>query len=376
MMRKVLLLIAPLVLLASIEWAFRLGFWEPMAASASHAGTSIRLKHDLLDPGLAKIDFVTLGSSRPEYGIDHERVAAMARQHGYVHANLSMPGVHWMSIGILSDWLRRHHPEIRGGIIALSSQDLSWPGNGHYELGIVQPFRQIADTDWIEEHVAFDRNQIETWGSRFAVFAWRDDVRDFVAHPLSRLNRLRKDPYQADSKHLFSNPDLPGDMCTWGLQSLDACKKLEADAGASENLHRQCREVVSLVKDRPDYAEWAKQPVLPESMQRTRDLVQQQLREINWAEPPIVLLMPTPPIWRSDARGEALQQWALSILKPLHDDGTIQLIDATGFFDDDSAGGCGEFADFYHQNARGREVFSDWLLTRLNDTLYLSKSNR
>ncbi len=163
-----------------------------MATSASHAGASIRLKHDLLDPGLARIDFVTLGSSRPEFGIDHERVAAAARQHGYVHANLSMPGVHWMSIGILTEWLHQHHPEIRGGIIALSVQDLGWPGNGHYELGIVQPFRQALGSRTGSKPMFRSIGQlIETWGSRFALFAWRDDVRDFLAHPFSRLNRLR-----------------------------------------------------------------------------------------------------------------------------------------------------------------------------------------
>ena len=126
MMRKVFILIAPLALLVLLELVFRLGLWEPMAKPTSHAGTSVRLKRMLLDAQLARIDFVTLGSSRPELGIDHHGVAEAARQEGFIHANLSMPGVHWMSIGILTDWLQRHHPEIRGGIIALSTQDLAW----------------------------------------------------------------------------------------------------------------------------------------------------------------------------------------------------------------------------------------------------------
>ncbi len=309
MIRKAIILIAPLLLLASIELAFRLGLWEPMAASASHAGTSIQLKRDLLDPGMAKIDFVTLGSSRPEYGIDHERVAVAARQHGFVHANLSMPGVHWMSIGMLTNWLRQHHPEIRGGIIALSAQDLSWPGNGYYEVGIVQPFRQASDNGWVEAHVPF-------------------------------------------------------------VQSMDACDRLDADVEAPANLGRQCREISGIVKDRPDYSAWARQSPLPETMQRTRDLVQRQLRGITWPTPPIVVLMPTPPIWRNDAHGAGLQQWALTVLNPLDDDGTIRLIDATTFFDADKDGGCSDFGDFYHQNSKGRRAFSDWLLPQIDQLLY------
>ncbi|MBK7013818.1 MAG: hypothetical protein IPH43_15275 [Xanthomonadales bacterium] len=281
-----------------------------------------------------------------------------------------MPGVHWMSIGILTDWLQRHHPEIRGGIIALSTQDLAWPGNGAYELGIVQPFRQASDREWIEAHVPFDRSQMETWGSRFALFAWRDDVRDFLSHPFTRLNRTRDTLRTTDLDRLFSSHDMPGDMCAWGVRSLDTCERLDAEVDAPENLRRQCREVTAAVKDRPDFAVLARQSPLPDFMQKTRSLVQQQLRGIKWGTPPVVVLMPIPLIWRSDAHWAGMQQWALSILQPLDDEGTIHLVDATGFFDGDAGSDCSIFADFYHENPQGRSRFSAWLIPRLDTMLY------
>ena len=113
----------------------------------------------------------------------------------------------------------------------------------------------------------------------------------------------------------------------------------------------------------------ARQAALPESMQKTRNLVRNQLREIKWRTPPIVLLMPTPTIWRADVRGAGLEQWALSVLKPLDQDGTIRLIDATTFFDIDKEGGCSDFGDFYHQNSKGRSKFSEWLLPRIDRLL-------
>jgi hypothetical protein len=370
MMRKICILITPLVLLVLIELAFRLGVWEPLAMPLSHAGTSVRLKRNLLDPAVAKLDYVTLGSSRPEYGIDHKRISEAAKTHGLVHANLSMPGTHWMSIGVLTDWLREHHPEIRGGIIALSSQSLGWPSNGYYELGIVQPFRRSSDDAWIAAHVPLESDHIESFGSRFALFAWRDDVRDFLVNPVSRLNRFRKTSRQADPQRLFENPDMPGDMCAWGLDSLDACRRLEEAADASPGLRIQCEQVKNTVEGRPDFEAMASQIPIPEFMRLTRELIQHQLREIKWPTPPVVVLMPTPPIWRNDAHGEGLQKWALSILKPLEDDGTIRLIDATRFFDEDARGGCEDFGDFYHQNSKGRQAFSDWLMAKLDEWHY------
>jgi hypothetical protein len=370
MMRKICILIAPLLLLVMIELAFRFGVWEPLATPLSHAGTSIRLKRNLLDPSVARIDYVTLGSSRPEYGIDHKRISDVAKARGFVHANLSMPGTHWMTIGVLTDWLRQHHPEIKGGIIALSSQSLGWPSNGYYELGIVQPFREASEDAWIAAHNPLERDHIESFGSRFALFAWRDDVRDFLVNPISRLRRFRKTSRQPDPERLFENPEMPGDMCAWGLESLTACERLAEATDAPPNLRIQCDQVKNTVAGRPDFEALAAQTPVPEFKQVTRDLIQRQLRGIRWPAPPVVLLMPTPPIWRNDAHGEGLQKWALSILGPLDKEGTIRLIDATRFFDADAKGGCEDFGDFYHQNARGRQVFSDWLLTRLDELHY------
>ena len=83
-----------------------------------------------------------------------------------------------------------------------------------------------------------------------------------------------------------------------------------------------------------------------------------------------MVLVPIPTIWRADVRGAGLEQWALSVLKPLDQDGTIRLIDATTFFDIDKEGGCSDFGDFYHQNSKGRSKFSEWLLPRIDRLLY------
>ena len=135
--RIALTLFAPIALLLALESLFHTRLWERHAQPASHAGTSVRLKRALRDPVARHIDFVTLGSSRPEYGIDHAAWASRARERGLVDADLSMPGTHWMTIGVLTRWLAREHPEIRGGVIGVAIQDFANPGNGAYELGIV-----------------------------------------------------------------------------------------------------------------------------------------------------------------------------------------------------------------------------------------------
>lgn len=372
MIRTLLTLLAPLMLVLLLEALFEAGVWEPLAQPASHAGTSVRLKHALTDPALPRIDYVTLGSSRPEYGIDHALLAATAKRSGRVHADLTMPGSHWMTIGILARWLQREHPEIQGGIIALSIQDLMYAGNGDYELGIVYPFRRVTDIPWMAAHVPFRRDDIASYGTYSALFGWRSDIQEFVRNPSARRNTI--DWYKANRSSvdsLFANPEPHGDMCAFGVDALTACDKVEASTDPDrDGLKRQCKELRSFAANRHDYRAAMQHQPLPEFMQRARDLVQSQLRAMRWPRPPLVVLMPMPRMWERDVLGHGLHEWALAVLQPLVDEGRIRLIDATEFFGADGDAGCSAFFDFYHQNAMGRERFTRWLLAQIESVLY------
>lgn len=372
MLRKVLVIAAPLALVLVLELLFQIGLWEPLAKPASHAGTSIRLKQKLTDPALPHIDFVTLGSSRPEYGIGHASIARTAQRSGLVHADLTMPGSHWMTIGVISRWLRRTHPEIRGGLIALSIQDFMNAGNGDYELGIVYPFRRLTDVPWIAEHVPFDRDDVGSYGTWSALFEWRTDIQSFVRDPAARLASIKwYRTHRSSTTSLFTNPESHGDMCAFGLGTLTACDRVDASAGAShDRFEGQCKVLRNLAKGRHDYSGIADDANVPSSMPHVRDLVRTQLRDLQWPHPPIVVLMPMPVLWQRDVLGQGLHAWALEVLRPLVESGTIAVIDATGFFDQDADAGCSAFFDFYHQNSTGRARFTRWLLPQLQRLLY------
>lgn len=364
--RIALTMLAPFVLLLGIESLFHARLWERHAQPSSHAGTSARLKRALRDPVARRIDFVTLGSSRPEYGIDHEAWAARATGRGLVHADLSMPGTHWMTIGVLARWLAREHPEIRGGVIGMSVQDFAGPGNGAYELGIVQPFRTLADTPWIAQHVRFDLHDLSTWGVYSSMAQWRGDLREYLHDPSARRDSIRwYRQYVPAQRMLFGNPESHGDMCASGLASLAACDELDASTDDTRaGVRRQCAELRSQAASRSDYGKWLRDVDVPAPLAQARDLVREQLSAITWPEPPVVLLMPMPGLWVRDVLGASQHEWALHVLQPLIDAGRIRVLDATDLFAGDP-GECSNFFDFYHQNAAGRARMDAWLQPRL-----------
>ena len=372
MLRKLLVLSAPIALLLLLEGLFLGGIWEPLAQPTSHAGTSVRLKRALSDPALPHLDYVTLGSSRPEYGLDHALLAQAAREAGRVHADLSMPGSHWTTIGIVTRWLERNRPEVRGGIIALSVQDLIYASNGSYELGILQPFRSIADTLWIAARIPVKRGDLESYAVWSALFGWRDDIREFVRAPSRRFEQIEwHQAHRPPGRRLFEGPTSTDDMCRFGLTTLAACDRVEAASDQrAQSLARQCRQLRGEAAARIDIDEAVQQSSVPASLLEARTRVREQLRAMRWPTPPVIVLMPMPSLWQRDVLARGQHAWALETLRPLADDGSIQLVDATDFFAGDSDGGCGAFFDFYHQNSTGRDRFTRWLLPQLRHMLH------
>ncbi len=370
-LRVIWLLLAPFLLLLAIEGLFHTELWEGQAQPASHAGTSVQLKRALRDPLAQQLDWVTLGSSRPEYGIDHAAWARRAHEHGLVHANLSMPGTHWMTIEVLRRWLARTHPHVRGAVIAMSIQDFTWVGNSSYELSIVQPFRNLGDTAWIAQHVPFDLHDPATWGTYSAMAQWRDDIRQWLTNPMARADSIAwARTNLTPARTLFENPAAHEDICRHHITALSACEHLtQADDDTSRMLLRQCRELRTLADQRLDFTAMLGGAAIPPQIARARELVRAQLRHVTWPEPPIVVLMPVPSLWQREVLGPGMHQWALAVLQPLVDEGSIRLFDATDVLTT-GADECRNYFDFYHQSPRGRDVLDAWLEPRLSPLLY------
>jgi hypothetical protein len=357
----------PLLLVVVLDLAFQFGVYEPLASPESHAGMSISVKRALDTPEFAHIDLVTLGSSRPVYGIDHEALTSAAAAHGLVYANLSVPGMHWMSLGVITDWLARHHPEVEGGIIALAVQDFLAPGNGSYELGIAYPFRTFSEIPWMREHVPFDWHDPGTYGLYSGLFEYHEDVQDFIAHPQHRRKLLRWFHARAPQQILQANANETTGLCSAGISKLSDCATMATrDPALAEKIAPQCRMLEDAAKSRYDMRVYldGHEP-LTAQLTEVRDLVRTQLRGLHWKIPPVIVLMPMHDAWLRDAMPAGAHAWALQVLAPLVADGTIRLLDETDLFNSETGTDCSAFFDFYHNNVSGRQRLMSELLPHL-----------
>ncbi len=359
-------IVLPLLAVLAVEALFRSNFWERFTAPDSHAGTSVRVKQAVAAEA-RPINFVTLGSSRAVYGLDHTRIAAMASRHGKVHANLSMPGAHWLSVMTVIDWLRTERPEVQGGVIALSIPDLQGLGNGSYELAIVRPFQSLlSDNGNVVER--FDWRDSSTFGSVSALFQYRGDLQNAVRHPLQRGKTI--DWFASFGQHkLFDGPRQQIDTCTMPWNTLATCAAHTPGNDNERNLVTLCQSLAGASGKGGDWSGFDPK-ALPPNLQQVLDTRQRELRSVRWKKPPLVILLPITHHWSHEVMPKGARQWAHTILDPLAAEGKIRLLDYSDFFDVDGITRCDVFWDIYHQNQKGLTELTDAVLPEIERYFY------
>jgi hypothetical protein len=367
MTRRAFLLSLPLLILLAIEAAFRFGAWEWAATPESHSGQAIAMKRSWRGHEGA-IDVVTLGSSRAVFGLDHAMLAEEARRHGRVHATFALGGSHWMSVQGISRWLERHRPEVKRRVIALSVADFQFPGNGSYELAIVEPLRGWTDARWISRHVAFDPHDVATYGVYSSLMQYRGDLAQAIRNPRQRWRQLRAER-ESPAVKLFEGPRDVRNVCAADTSTLERCMAT-ALAPAAQSLHDQCSAArAARPADRRLLVAGpggAPHPAILEG----REMIVSELREARWRGHTLVVLMPTHHTWLREVMTEDLQEWVLSMLRPLVDEGSIALLDYTGRFDHDGRSDCGAFFDIYHQNSASAKELTHTLIDQSASWLY------
>ncbi|MEP7156144.1 MAG: hypothetical protein ABI905_10265 [Betaproteobacteria bacterium] len=354
--------------LALLEWAFRLGVWEPLVRPESNAGQSVQLKMAVNALGADKLDFITLGDSRAVYGIEHQRVADAATSAGFRHVNLSLAGTHWLTIDALLEWITVRNRNLKGVLIATNVNSFTFEGNGSYELAMAAPFMASWNSERMNRSVAFNRADVSTYGVYSALFLAREDVQDLITHPRARLREIRAYAGRGSAPLTFS-VKVAGDSCAIAHSSMAECAAATPATDTERSIVSQCKSELPASTQRADWRKWTTPGAMPHLEQLALSR-QAELRAMPLPKPLLVVLMPVPALRRDELTPQGLEEFTKAALKPLVDDGTIVLYDFTHFFDKTPGGECVAFWDLYHQNTVGQARLTDALLPTVQHELY------
>ena len=357
--------IALLVMLA-VDLVFQLGGYNRFASRDSHSGTTLRTLSALNLRGRDQIDTVTIGSSVAVYGLDHARIAQAAAAQGHQHASLALPGSALLTFRQWAKWLPKNATKVRGGLMVLAPGDFQSLGNGSYELAIVAPIKSLGDGLWWQEHVPFDRANLETYGIFSGLALFRNDLQQLIANPLKRRGELRWwREHLRQSDYLSTQTAFDGNLCGIDLSSSDAClaankPKMMPEAEFQAVL-QTCQTLKAQASNVPD---WTNPANVPAETRRVQSLRRELISELGWQDHAVVLVLPMHPLWES-TRVKGAAALMAEIYQPLVATGSVRFLNYQNIFEEAGVPPCEAFHDMYHLNRFGQKIVTDKLLPEL-----------
>jgi hypothetical protein len=352
----------PFALLLSLELIVSWGFYEPFVEKESHSGSSIRIKRALKELGYKNVNYVTLGDSRADVGLNHATILQTSQQLGQRHISIAIPGSHFITFKIASDFLHADLSNLKGVLFAVSSSTLLTTFNGYYELGIIQPFRHLKKYDQVLRNMRFQIHNAESYGTVSSLFQYREDIKHLIFHPRRRIRSLfvEKPPWE---KILAHGKWSDFDMCSVNLETPEVCSnsiEQVIKSAATVNMphdvidhYRRIQTICTTYKNKMS---------LPEGEQigQVKNSWTELLHSLKFKKMPIVVLLPDSSFIEKYSLPSGTNEWALSILKPMVEKNEIILIDFRKRFKSEDE--CRYFCDPLHLNSLGMETITRELL--------------
>ncbi|MEN6441515.1 MAG: hypothetical protein ABFD97_23365 [Syntrophobacter sp.] len=348
----------PLLILFGLELTFGSGLYEPFVKGTSHSGVTIKIKEALKTIGHENVDYVTMGDSRADLGLDHRAISDIASKFGKKHISIAMPGSHFTSFTVESDFLHKNFNNIKGVLLAISSVSTTRIFNGYYELAIITPFKSYGDYSRINKSIPFNINNIESYGLFSFLFQYRKDIEDFVTSPRQRIRGFHKEQPWMDV--LAHRQYWTETLCSIDLETPEACvdsvsRAMKSGGDMSSNSLNQYEKILMACNE---YGKSKNRVILPtgERAIRIRDSWLDLFRSLTFKKRPIVVLLPNSHFLYSYHFFDGIDEWALSLLKPLAESNEIILLDYSRIFSSEDE--CRYFYDPIHLNAAGAEVIT------------------
>ena len=366
----------PLLMILAIEFLFRYGLWENLVSPNSHSGTSIRAREAIShQPG--KINYVTIGNSIPESGLDHQIIYEFAKLNGFTHVNLCMPGSHLLTVRKLTQWLSQNIPDLHGVVIGLSFRDIFFSFNGYYEINIITPFMAIGDEYWIAKQIPVKLNKLQSFGIFSNLISSREDIKEFISDPINRYHDLAAIKTNNLNTLTTNFSNKCNSVCSIDRSSYNSClksintiKNMNHSTPNIYTVEAQCRKFLNEDRTEINYKNILQKPLSQERM-LVKNSWQLALRSSEFKSIPLFILMPTINISSSTKDDQAKYTWAIDILKPLDEAGDIILKDFTFLFQGNNE--CEYFEDLVHLNVKGRDELMKSITPILKS--YYNKTN-
>ena len=215
----------PLVLLVTFallaEWLLSMNLWKNLVLKNSYLGNGIYREKAIKDFGLANIEWITVGDSKIDWGIEHDRIKKAAKKEGINHIRMSFEASNFMAIQATVNWSIANMPHLKGIVLGVSEDSFGHFSDVTKQYKVSWPFRAFYDREKYQYSRAILFWQ-DLW-YRLAIVTHYKDIKNFLMNPFVRIKSLDKKRVHLMDRQLNFNRHIPKNSCGYGLSNLEAC---------------------------------------------------------------------------------------------------------------------------------------------------------
>jgi hypothetical protein len=235
-----------LVLVLLLEIFFRMGLWDSRIKPHSFLGNAKYRVQALNEFGLQKINWITAGDSKTDWGVNHGDILRAQQQNGENHLRMSFESSGFMAIQATIEWSIAHMPNLKGVMLGVTEDNFGHLSDATKQYNVAWPFRDYFDYDKYSYFT--QRHQQMSFFSRQAVHVYFKDFRDYINNMPTRKRRLERFVERGYRGIFTYNINLRQDLCTYELktmsQCIDAAKSIKSKggqlSGAENFIRNQC----------------------------------------------------------------------------------------------------------------------------------------
>jgi len=210
-----------IILALFLEVILRMGFWDKLVKPRSYLGNAVYRDKAIREFGLDNIHWITIGNSRIDWGLDHEKLLKFQKTKNLNHLRIWFESSNFISIQATIDWSIKNMPHLKGIILALSEDDFAKPNNIKKQYKVNWPFRFQIDYNNFTYFQSIMK--LYSYIYRTAVFVYFDDIRDFFQNIPLRIKKINKYMLKQHKNIFHYHYDLIQNLCDYPLDSLKQC---------------------------------------------------------------------------------------------------------------------------------------------------------
>lgn len=216
-----------------LEFLLRLGLYDKLIKPQSYLGNAVYREKAINEFGLENIDWITVGDSRFDWGLDHSQVLKARHKQHLNHIRMSFESSNFLAIQSTIDWSVANMPNLKGIVIGVSEDNFGHFDNVRKQYNVAWPFRNYIDNDTYTYFKPV--SELASYVFRLATAVYFQDIRDFLKNHMIRFRKIEKYTLTEHANIFSYNRNMPHDICEFNIDTLSQCVETALHKNTASN---------------------------------------------------------------------------------------------------------------------------------------------